>query len=87
MSTSSARSTTTPLPAVGLEATLGFLLVMAGTVYKECGPVKWHGNCLYGISKPTSFGQRIAEARRLELGRTAVANSFLGRESVTQWIP
>jgi len=43
------------LPAVGLEATVGFLLVMAGTVYKECRPVKWRGNCLYEMSEVTFF--------------------------------
>jgi len=53
--TAAVRSTTTPLPALGLEATPGFLLVMAGTLYKECRPVKWRGNCVYEISRATSF--------------------------------
>src|SRR6266480_2707332 len=53
--TAAVRSTTTPLPALGLEATPGFLLVMAGTLYKECRPVKWRGNCVFEISRATSF--------------------------------
>src|SRR6267378_5098256 len=55
---SAVRSITTPLPAVGLEETVGFLLVMAGTVYKECRPVKWRGNCLYEMSRARSLNSR-----------------------------
>jgi len=36
----------------GVLASLGLLLLMAGTVYKECKPVKWRGTCLYEMSGP-----------------------------------
>jgi len=45
-----ARSITTRLPAVGLVASLGFLLLMTGTVHKEFKPVKWRGTCPYRVT-------------------------------------
>ena len=53
--TSAVRIDHDSVAALGLEATPGFLLVMAGTVYKECRPVKWRGDCLYDISRTTFF--------------------------------
>src|SRR5712664_3221351 len=45
--TSAVRSITTPLPSLGLEEALGFLLCMAGTVYNEYTPVKWSRSGLH----------------------------------------
>ncbi len=49
----------------GVLASLGLLLLMAGTVYKECKPVKWRGTCLYEMSGPLYLkAQREKEPRR-----------------------
>jgi hypothetical protein len=57
------------MPAAGLEATVGFLLVMAGTVYKECRPVKWLGNCLNEMSEATSLEFTEREKERWRFAR------------------
>src|SRR6202165_4644010 len=78
--TSALRSMATPLPVVGLEATLGFLLVMAGTVYKECRPVKWRGNCLQGMSESVFFEFRSGRKNAGGLsGNVRLPSSVVGQ--------